>query len=569
MALTKIKKIEEKDPGHDLQALAKQILVALNGAFKKILLYSPDHIIYQTSLNSLKNILDNFLDRHGTLVLTIDRNKVRYKGEVVHEGPMKDVNPAFILFRDGIYHLEFHKSIELWEIHSFLEILQKYQILTDNAEGDVVTSLWELELPSLRYKVEDMDFDTGEDFEIPELGDFEAAEDNSEQLVSDDDNAESAPSFYAPIHDRNFWEITPEDRDHLRNMLREEENRDRIEHVLYILMHILQQQTQPDDFSEVMTFINQELQEAMKSHKYQSVFNTLEIFRRNLNLHKDRDHWIIHVLKDFFASLSGKTFLSVMHDDWGSIAECDPQELTYLKRALLLLNADAIDTLGPMLLEIESNQTKKMFMAVIGILAEREFKHLENLLSSSDTDMVKMLVQIMRFMKSEQSFKRLLEMLRHSSKDVRKEALKAIFARNSGIIAELPWLIDDPDEDVQQLFLKYAGQHRDLKTERLLLDYLGKKRIRSRKKQLLFRVYISLGKCGSDESIPFLKKNLFFLPGLGILRPKKSLRRQAAVYALKELNTEKAELMLDRTSKTLRSNVNEAILSRKNEQAIP
>ena len=254
-----------------------------------------------------------------------------------------------------------------------------------------------------------------------------------------------------------------------------------------------------------------------------------------------------------------------MHDDWDRIAGCDPQELAYLKRALLLLNAEAIDTLGPMLLETGSNQTKKMLMAVIGIMAEREFEHLENLLSSPNTDMVKTLVHVMGFMKSEQSFKRLLEMLRHESEGVRKGALKAIFRRNSDIIGELSFLMDDPDKDVQQLFLKYAAQQRDVKTERLLIDYLEKYRIRSGNKQFFFRVYTSLGRCGSDESIPFLKKNLFFLPGLGILRPKKSLRSQAAVYALKELNTEKAEWMLDRRSKKLLSNINIAFLYRTNE----
>ena len=566
MALIKLKQVQEKDPGRDLQELARQVLVALNGAFKKILLYPPEHIIYQTSLKSLKNGLDKFLDQQGTLALKIDRNKIRYKDEVVHEGPMNEENPAFILFRDGIYHLEFHKSIELWEIHSFLEILQQNQILTEDAEDDVVTALWGLELPSLRYKAEDMGFDNGEDFGIPELGDFEEdAEDEQEPPPTGADDADAAPSLHVPIHDRNLWEITPEDREHLRHMLTEEENGARIEYVLYILLYILQQQTQPGNFSEVMVFLNQELQDAMKGHKYQSVYNTLQILRKNLNAHKARDRWAIPLLQDFFSSLSGKAFLNVMHDDWERIAVCDPKELTYLNRALLLLNPKAIDALGPMLLETKSKQTKKMLMTAIGILAEREFKHLGVLLSSSNTEMVKMLVHVMKFMKSEQSFKQLLELLRHDSEGVRKEALKVIFHRNSYIIGELPWLIYDPDEDIQQLFLNYAGQQRDAKTERLLRDYLEKHRIHSGNKKFLFRVYHSLGRCGSDESIPFLGKNLFFLHRLGILRHKKSLRRQAAVYALKELNTPKAESMLERRSKKLRSNINETFLSGPNE----
>jgi hypothetical protein len=561
MAIMKRTENHSNVPVGDSLALARQILIALNGAFKKILLYPPEHVIYQTSLESLKKKLDHFIEKHGSLVLKIERHQILYKDEVVHDGPMNEENPAFILFRDGVYHIEFQPSIELWEIHSFLEILQKNQILDENAENDVVTALWELNLPSLSYKAEDVGFDTGEDFEIPELGGDDALEEDPDQTPVKADKVEPDPPLQPLIHKRHLWEITAEDREHLRNMLVEEEDWEQIEYVLYILLYILQQQTQPDDFSEVMAFLNQELQEAMLDHKYQSVYNTFQILRKNLDLHKATGHWSIPLLEDFFASVSAKTFLIVMQDDWDRIAECNPEELDYLKRALIMLNSEAIETLGLMLLETASNQTKRLLMVVIGILAEREFEHLQKLISSPNSELLKMLTHIMGFMKNRASFHRLPELLRHESADVRKEALKAIHRRNSNMIGELNLLMDDPDKDVKQLFLEYAGQQRDVKTERLLLDYLKKHRIRSGNKQFLSQVYVSLGKCGSDESLPFLKKNLFFLPGLGILRSKKSIRRQAAEYALRGINTEKAKSMLNINKEVFLSGTDECSIS--------
>lgn len=530
----------------DSLAHARQVLIALNGAFKKILLYPPEHVIYQTSLNSFKNGLDTFIDQHGSLVITIDRRRVYYKNEVVHDGPMNEENLAFILFRDGIYLLEFQASIASWEIHRFFEILQKHQVLTDDAENDIVTALWESELPCLSYKAEDVGFDTGEDFEIPDLGGEDFSEEDPEQITENTDKPEPDLPLQPLIHKRQLWEITAEDREHLRNMLVEEEEWERIEYVLYILLFILQQQTQPDDFSEVMAFLNQELQEAMQEHKYQSVYNTFQILRKNIDAKKTKDHWSIPLLKDFFSSVSTKTFLSVMQDDWDQIAKCGPEELTYLKRALTMLDAQAIEALGPMLLETTTNQTIKILMLSIGILAEREFEYLDKLLSSSGPELLKMLIHVIGFMKNQDSFQWLPKLLHHESPDVRKEAIKAIYRRKPEMIGELNLLMDDPDEDVRHLFLKYAGQHRDVRTERLLLDYLKKQRIRAGNKQFLSRVYMSLGKCGSDESLPFLKKDLFFLSGLGIFRSKKSIRRQAAEYSLKEINTKKANSMLNR-----------------------
>ena len=540
-----------KEPVGDPLTLVRQVLIALNGAFKKLLLYPSEHVIYQTSLNSLKDSLDNFIDQHGDLVFNIDRHKILYQDEVVIEGPRDEESLAFILFRDGIYHLEFHQSIALWEINSFLEILQKHQVLTEDSENDVVTALWEVDLPCLSYRAEDVGFDTGEDFEIPESGVNESSRDDPGLEAEDIDNTPLDQSFQTPIQNRLLWEITSEDQEHLRNMLAEENDRERIEYVLYILLYILQQQTQPDDFSEVMAFLNQELQDAMLEHKYQSVYKTLQILKKNIDLHKATEHWSILILKEFFASVSSKTFLNVMQDDWPHIAECTPEELVYLNQALIMLNPEAIEALAPMLLETTSKQTKKLLMEVIGVLAERKFEYLNKLLSSTHSGLLEILIHVIKFMKSKESFQCLPELLHHESADVRKEALKAIYHRNPKMISELGRLLEDPDEVVQQLFLIYAGQQRDLRTEKLLLDYLKSHRIRDRNKQFLFRVYISLGKCGSDESLPFLQKNLFFLSRFRILRSKRSLRRQAAEYALKEINTDKAKLMLNESSKRL------------------
>ncbi|MCK5916029.1 MAG: HEAT repeat domain-containing protein, partial [Deltaproteobacteria bacterium] len=403
------------------------------------------------------------------------------------------------------------------------------------------------------YKAEDVGFDTDEDFEIPEIGGDESSQDDPDPGAEDIDDTPPGQSFQTPIQNQLLWEITSEDQERLRNMLAEEEGWERIEYVLNILLYILQQQTQPDDFSEVMAFLNQELQDAMWEYKYQSVYKTFLIFKKNIDLHKAGEHWSIPLLKDFFASVSSKTFLNIMQDDWHHIAECTPEGLAYLKRALIMLNPEAIEALGPMLLETTSNQTKKLLMVVIGVLAEQKFEHLGKLLSSTHSELLKMLIYVIKFMKSKESFQCLPELIRHESAEVRKEALKAIYHRNSKMIGELGLLLDDTDEGVQQLFLIYAGQQRDVRTEKLLLDYLKKHRIRAGNKQSLSRVYVALGKCGSDDSLPFLKKNLFFLSGLRILRSKGSLRRWAAEYTLKEINTEKANLLLNKGSKRLRA----------------
>ena len=548
MALANVIEFQENIQNNDLTTQVKQILVALNGAFKKILLYPPEHVIYKDSLKTLKNNLDKYFIQNGYLELKIDRNKILYMDEVVHEGPTSEENLAFILFRDGIHYLALKNNIKDWEIHIFLEILKNHQILTEDAENDTVTALWEMELPSLHYEADDVGFDIGEEFEIPELGCVEPSNDLLDPQSEQSDGIAGESPLHIPAFNRALWELTQKDHKHLKELLVEEEDWERIEYVIYILLYVLQQQEQPENFSEVMAYLNQELQDAMKENKYKSVYNTLNMLRTNLDSPKIKGHWAEPILEDFFISLSGKSFLNVMQDTWEGIESCGQPELLYLKKTLLLLNANAIDAICPMLLKVRSNQTKKLLMEVIGSLAKNDFKYLGKQLSSTNTELVSALVSILGFMKSEASFAGLLKMMRHPSANVRKKALKAASHRKPAMIWDWFYLLEDPDEGVQQFYLKCAGNKRDVKIEKLLRDYLKKKRIRSGNRNRILQIFRTLGRCGSDRSLPFLRNNIFILSFLGIMRSKKSPRRQAAYYALKELKTETAEILLKKLS---------------------
>jgi len=567
---------------------AHDVVVAFNSAFKKILLYPQDHIIFQTALNKLMAELNQFLQQFGMLQFRIDQQKIYHQEEVVHEGPLHEENLAFILFRDGIYHLAFRPGIEQWEVHQFLEVLQKHQILTEASENDIVTALWEMELPHFRYEAEDVGFDTGTDFSIPDLGlggDGEAyagdydAESGTEYdgKNSGEKGADSAgvlatgtaelsiDSNPQPAFDWNLVKITSADRDYIKKLLTEEEKWKRIEYVLYILFYILHQQKQPDDFSKVMAFLIQELKDALKNYAYESVYNTLQILNNSLYSPKSEDHWSAPILEDLFGSLSKNGFLGALAGDWQNIAACDVENLGHLKRALLLLKADTVMALGPMLLEPQSKKTRKLLMTVIGIQAERDYQPFQDLLQSSEVELMVWLAHVMGFMQNELSLSDLRALITHTSAAVRETALKSLFRRCPQAISEWGHLLADPNESIRQRFLVYAGRHRDQGTEKVLRDYLKTQRIRSSNKEYLFQVYRTLGRCGSDESIPFLKKHVYILPGFGLLRSQNALNRQAALRALQELKTVKAETLIKKTSKQERSYINPAYFSETDE----
>ena len=97
--------------------------------------------------------LETFLQAHGNLRFELEKDRLIFQGEAILTELPEDGNLPFTLFRDGIQWLEFQDGIEAKEIEEFLRILNKYRLLSDEPEGDLVTALWEAELPHIEHQV--------------------------------------------------------------------------------------------------------------------------------------------------------------------------------------------------------------------------------------------------------------------------------------------------------------------------------------------------------------------------------------------------------------------------------
>jgi hypothetical protein len=112
-------------------------------AFKGFALYAEDHAFNQKAVARFQEDLTKFLEKHGTLVLDVEKNQLLFQGDLVHQGPAKDGELAFALFRDGITKLLFQPGVELQEISTLIGILDKYKMLPPERKR---TALWEAAL---------------------------------------------------------------------------------------------------------------------------------------------------------------------------------------------------------------------------------------------------------------------------------------------------------------------------------------------------------------------------------------------------------------------------------------
>ena len=110
-------------------------------------------------------------------------------------------------------------------------------------------------------------------------------------------------------------------------------------------------------------------------------------------------------------------------------------------------------------------------------------------------------------------------------------------------------LIEDENDAVRRLILHHMAQDRNKVTENLLLEYLEQGKQKRSDDEHIIACFRTLGRCGSQESIPFLKKMLLgsgWLPSF-----RKMSYRQGAAFALQSMGTKEAQEVLERASKSV------------------
>lgn len=122
-------------------------------AYRAIRFYPPDHPLAHHCLDELAGAFDRAL-ADGTLRLVVFENSLTYEDEPVFTTDDLRESIPFILFRDGIRSLTFRNGLGRDEAAELIEALGQAQEV-DKADHDLVTILWERNLPHLEYQVAD------------------------------------------------------------------------------------------------------------------------------------------------------------------------------------------------------------------------------------------------------------------------------------------------------------------------------------------------------------------------------------------------------------------------------
>lgn len=533
-------------PADEEWQAAQKVLTSLQLTRKNYSLYPEDHVNCKRALEQFWLQLETFLQTHGNLRFEIEKDRLTFQGEEILTEPPEDGNLPFTLFRDGIQWLEFQDGTDTKEVEEFLRILNKYRVLTDEPEGDLVTALWEAGLQHIQVEVADFfwEAEPEADFEIP------PAKEDVDSLLSEEEEQESSEQEPVVSIDPATLELTPEEEAELQEMVRLEEKRDPTADYLNSLLDSLLELREKENFDPILESLEEEFHDSLARRDFEVTLKILKSLHHVRHICESETTWAIPIIDNFFLTASSSQSLRPLQAAW---SEMDTGQLERIKAILLVLQPEAIHTLGSMLLQTPSLRLQQMLTEVILSLASRDLRPLEAMLDRPEEDLVQKLVLVVSSLGGERPTQILAKMVHHSSARVRQAAVKGLLRRGPASIKELFHLIEDEDDSVRRLILHHTGKERNEVSETLLLQYLEQGKIKGSDDKHIIACFRTLGRCGSPRSLPFLRQTLLGRAWLPDLRS--SAYRQGAALALQAMRIKGAQQVLEDASRSLKPGV--------------
>ena len=528
----------------------KDIIAAFLVGLKNFGLYPENHVLCQKCIDHAFKCLEAFLNTYGSLRLNVEKERLIYQGEIVFQESDSKEKLVFFLYRDGIRWIQFDKGLKTKEIKRFIDILNCYTTVQEDPEGDLVTALWEENFSNIRYKASDIYWESEPLLKLKLL-----TTENAKSFAENVSEEELENSLTTTLRssEKGLFELNAFEIAKLREMVIEEENRNISIELLRLASVLLEDHANKNDLETFLQLIKNEIKVCLTQENFELAKKILKSFQEMRLVSKTKNPWAILIFNNFIKSISDPQFLNILSKILPTLDKSNLEKFKLIRQFLVLLYPNAILTLAPILSQIRSKNVQQQLIEIIEIMARRDLHPLEQLLSSNDEYMVRILIDIVGRIPGRKANQIILKMLHNSSERIRQQAIKHFINQRSLFLEIIFPFIDDSSESIRQLILGYLKQNKSEKGEVLLTEYLQQKQFLLNNNQHIIDCYKTLGKCGSSKSIPFLQEILFkrrLIPDF-----RGAIQRQGSVIALIGLETKEARKLLQKASKSFFPNV--------------
>jgi hypothetical protein len=540
---------------------ARQVFNIFHLAWKNYGLYPEEHIASRKAFENLVAAFDVFFTTYGDLRLTVEKDRLLCGSDLIHEvssdAPTEDI--ITLLYRDGIKWIEFQHGLTLEELASFFKIAYKYRLFVEETEGDIVTALMDEELEHIDFKAVDIfwqdllliDFSQ---LNTPPSQPEEATPQIETDLPHQPERPDQSDTYVMSIADPSRsdaqFEVSYDEYETLQQMVLEEENWDHTEDVFDVMVVILQSQTEPENFAAVLDFTFEEVVRTIEQGEFGLLPKLFQSLQKLLSQETSSDRaWIRPLIDRFFQDLHKPDILHRITEKLLKLQEGDTEKLKALHQVLLYFSPEIILFLVPVIMQSRSHEVQQMITEVTVHLSQSEIGPLEKISEQHGTELGEKLLVILNRLQGDRVNNIFFSMCEHPSDMVRRKAIKELVARDPKYAQKLFSLIDDPSKEIRSCIFAAVAKQRSTVLENMLLNYL-RGNFAQNDPIHIRACYETLGRCGSNNAVPFLRRILLNQGWNSFIGSGKLVYREGAAIALELIDTLEAKDVLVKASKS-------------------
>ena len=520
---------------------AKRIFESFLRVFKMFKLYPESTPNRQQAIAKMHSELSAYLAQNSFLGFEIQKKAVLFFGEVIREKTGTGGDFIFTLYHEGIKWLEFQEGIGLDEIEKLFKILDDYsKPFLDNPEQDLVTRLWEAQLPNLVFH----DGVDGEEL-LPAVEQYREKlkflkEKTIQEICSYLLTLPEDPEFAGKTSDADpdTFGLESGEETELQRLKQEHYLLDPLSEVFGALAYVCGQKNESELLSCILDLLRVGTSEALKSLDI-GRSNRILMTLRQLSKLCGKQHWASQSLENSIEEISKAEDITILI---AGIKDPEKYPLDELKKFLIALNPIAIHTILPAIPQIWSPLLRGVVMDVIQALASRDIGQLEKIPKDSEEDLIFILIEVLGKLKTQRAAEVLIGLTGHPSDSVVTYGIKTLAVMDGWFPFAVFKMVEHPGEKVQMAALEYLGSRKCNIAERLLITFLESDNIKGIKQSITLQCFRALGSCGSSSAYAFLRNILAGRKWYGKIF--RSIEAEGAVLALQIMGTEDAMQVL-------------------------
>ncbi|MBS3759540.1 MAG: HEAT repeat domain-containing protein [Desulfobacterales bacterium] len=531
----------------------KLILAAKNTAF-----YPINHSISQKSITELYHYISGYTRNYGALVLEMGKGEILFQGQRVYLNPDLQNNPAYLCFRDGLKWLSFSEGMEQKELVVFLDILKNQGVLEEESKGDIVTCLWEAELPNIKYRTNNAIWKNEKLIDLQGLKITDNQnEQPSEESAGGFHGAEETLQILDGANEEEVLGLLPEEVKRVYQLVEEEENRDFDQDVFDVLLVILKEQRESEDFATVLDIIKESFKRTIAQGEFLYAAKFLAQLRQVRQTYQKSGTWALAHLDDFLLTISGPQVLSILNDALPGIKAGDYKKKKSLEKMLYQLRPESTISIGQMLPRIKDNTIITILVRVIKHHASNDTRPLIHLARHTAPAIRKTAIFVMGYIPNPDVIPVITEATRSTDFSLRKTAVQALSRKSPPLYDQLLPFIKDQKAEIRETVFSFLAQKPDQETETAILNYLAQSRFKNRHRPSLLLLYQALGHCRGDSAQAYLSHQLLANPWH--IGRRRGAHRLGAAMALMITNNSDAQHLLRKASKSMSPPIRRAV----------